>query len=387
MKNPIIAAAVAGSILTSGSVYAQSFDGSFSKRLYIGIGAGQSNVEPNTELVDGLGLADDTDTAAQFTLGFDFSRRLTAELHYADLGTAVLTDGDGIEYRVGALSGLFYLWNGFGASDFLDFDGLDRRAGLSLYGRLGASRVENESVGDVQFERVDDVQLVAGLGLEFSLGSGLGVRAEFINFDKDANYSGLTVLYRFGSGPQRGTEASPPIEQDELPTLPEPSFLPAPPPLPTVDSLPQPATVVGDGDNDGITDELDRCLDTPPGTKVDATGCGLFSGTLEGVNFLPGSDTLTAGSRQTLDDAIQTLRDFPAIRISVNAHTDSAGSEAANRLLSRNRALTVVRYLTAQGIPVDRLEARAFGESRPIADNSTQVGRLLNRRVEFVVLP
>ena len=71
------------------------------------------------------------------------------------------------------------------------------------------------------------------------------------------------------------------------------------------------------------------------------------------------------------------------MRISVQAHTDSAGSEDANLDLSRRRALAVVRYLTAQGVSIDRLEARAFGEARPIADNSTRAGRLLNRRVEF----
>ena len=138
-----------------------------------------------------------------------------------------------------------------------------------------------------------------------------------------------------------------------------------------------------DNDGDGVNNELDECNQTPLGTPVGADGCALFNGTLDGVNFLSGSDTLTDNARLILDDAISTIETFPDVRISVQAHTDSAGSEDANLDLSRRRALAVVRYLTAQGVSIDRLEARAFGEARPIADNSTRAGRLLNRRVEF----
>ena len=92
---------------------------------------------------------------------------------------------------------------------------------------------------------------------------------------------------------------------------------------------------------------------------------------------------MTDTARSILDDVASTLNDFPDVRVSVQAHTDNRGLEAANLTLSRNRALAVVRYLTAQGIALDRLEARAFGEDQPIADNNTRAGRLLNRRVEF----
>jgi len=109
----------------------------------------------------------------------------------------------------------------------------------------------------------------------------------------------------------------------------------------------------------------------------------MFNGTLEGVNFLTGSDTLTDTARVILDDVVATLNSFPEVRVSVQAHTDSRGDEAANLTLSRKRALAVVRYLTAQGIELDRLEARAYGETQPIADNDTRDGRLINRRVEF----
>jgi len=132
-----------------------------------------------------------------------------------------------------------------------------------------------------------------------------------------------------------------------------------------------------------VVNELDECSDTVPGTPVTSSGCAMFNGALEGVNFLSGSDTLTDTARSILDDVVSTLDDFPDVRVSVQAHTDNRGLEAANLTLSRNRALAVIRYLTAQGISLDRLEARAFGEDQPIADNNTRAGRLLNRRVEF----
>ena len=113
----------------------------------------------------------------------------------------------------------------------------------------------------------------------------------------------------------------------------------------------------------------------------------MFNGVIEGVNFLSGSDTLTDLARATLDEVVGTLDGFPDIRLSIEAHTDSRGAESANLALSRTRALSVVRYLIAQGISIDRLQARAYGEARPIADNSTEDGRLLNRRVEFRTLP
>ena len=67
----------------------------------------------------------------------------------------------------------------------------------------------------------------------------------------------------------------------------------------------------------------------------------------------------------------------------VEGHTDSRASDAHNLDLSRRRAASVMRYLTEQGVDATRLDSEGFGESRPIADNETEEGRALNRRVEF----
>jgi len=404
MNTKLIATFLASCItLLPASVFSQQFDRGFSKRIYVGAGVGQSFLDPDTSGVPTISLIDDNDTAGLLTLGFDFSRRLAAELQYAGLGTAGLTGGDGIEYAEASISGLYYLWNGLAGSpsEYLDLDGLDRRAGLSLFGRVGVGTVENDAVGSVQFERESDVQILVGLGLEYAFNFGIGIRGEFIRFDTDASYAGGSLIYRFG-GPKPGAgpavsvpTTSVPTPEPDLPVLPAPApieTLPPPPPPPPefaerIETLEQQSGDPEDIDGDGVRNAFDECGDTPPGTPVGADGCEAFKGALEGVNFLTSSDTLTDSARVALNEVVDTLNAFPEVRVSIEAHTDSLGGEATNLTLSRQRAIAVARYLTAQGISVDRLEARAFGESQPIADNDTRAGRLLNRRVEFRTIP
>ena len=141
-------------------------------------------------------------------------------------------------------------------------------------------------------------RLVLGLGAEYALRFGLGIRAEFISYDSDAQFGGLSLLYRFGGRRQETKEPAlnlptipTPKPVETLPTLPPPP--PPPPPhefLPPVDESPEPLVSVTpeDNDGDGVNNELDECNQTPLGTPVGADGCALFNGTLDGVNFLSG---------------------------------------------------------------------------------------------------
>ena len=393
---------LAPALLISGAValvagapgYAQTtdqWDGSFPKRFYVGFGGGNARIEPDTAGTV-FAVTDNTDIGAVVFAGMDFSRRLSFELQFAHLGTAAIQNTQslenvGIDYSEFSLSGLYYLWNDYSDDDYLDYDGLDLRAGFSFYARAGGGQMENASVGDVVYTRENDVQFLVGLGIEYGLRNGLAARFEHIRYDTDAEYTGATLLYRFG-----GVKAEPAVaaEEPELPVLPAPkpiSTLPPPPPpaeLPTLPELIEEAEVTSDdSDFDGVINTLDQCPDTTAGTPVNADGCEMFNGVIEGINFLTGSDTLTEVSRFILDDVVGTLQAFPDVRLSIEAHTDDQGEVAANLELSRRRALAVVRYLIADGISIDRLRARAYGESRPIADNSTAEGRQQNRRVEF----
>jgi outer membrane protein OmpA-like peptidoglycan-associated protein len=75
----------------------------------------------------------------------------------------------------------------------------------------------------------------------------------------------------------------------------------------------------------------------------------------------------------------------PGLKLEVEGHTDSTGSDEFNQALSEQRANTVRGYLIQQGLSADAVTARGFGKTAPVADNSTAAGRQKNRRVELVV--
>jgi len=109
--------------------------------------------------------------------------------------------------------------------------------------------------------------------------------------------------------------------------------------------------------------------------------------TLRGVYFDFNKATIKPESRPALEDAAKILKDNPTIRVEIQGHTDSKGSEEYNLSLSDKRAWAVVNYLVQNfGIEQSRLTAKGYGEARPIADNETDAGRALNRRVEFVII-
>lgn len=148
-----------------------------------------------------------------------------------------------------------------------------------------------------------------------------------------------------------------------------------------------------DSDADGVTDDKDQCPGTPAGVKVDAKGCP--EGTkemptdnwvLKGVTFEVNSDVLKPESRQVLDEAVAILQPRTSVRLEIQGHTDNTGNSAYNMKLSDKRAAAVKAYLVGKGIAADRLEAKGYGDTLPVADNATAAGREANRRIEFKVL-
>lgn len=142
-----------------------------------------------------------------------------------------------------------------------------------------------------------------------------------------------------------------------------------------------------DSDNDGIADLNDRCPNSKPGVNVDADGCELKkSFVLEGVKFITGSDEITDASRSVLDRVAETLIRNRELNIEVAGYTDDRGSSSFNQSLSQKRAEAVRAYLRSSGVAANRMTARGYGESSPIADNSTAEGRAQNRRVELHII-
>jgi OOP family OmpA-OmpF porin len=104
---------------------------------------------------------------------------------------------------------------------------------------------------------------------------------------------------------------------------------------------------------------------------------------LPGVHFESNSDRLAGDDRSVLVDAAATLKLNPTIRVEVAGHTDSDGAADYNEGLSMRRAATVRDFLIQQGVSPARITARGYGETQPIADNSTAAGKAENRRVSL----
>ncbi|NIA23678.1 MAG: OmpA family protein, partial [Proteobacteria bacterium] len=107
---------------------------------------------------------------------------------------------------------------------------------------------------------------------------------------------------------------------------------------------------------------------------------------LQGIYFDSGSATIKPSSYTILDKVVKLLEEYPDITVEIQGHTDSVGSANSNLRLSFARANAVKAYLVQMGISPSRLIARGYGESMPIAPNTTRAGRARNRRIEFVVI-
>jgi len=171
-----------------------------------------------------------------------------------------------------------------------------------------------------------------------------------------------------------------------------------------------------DTDGDGIIDSEDRCPETPG--KIEYNGCPDTDGdTLPNIDdqcpevagpvsnngcpevtqevqkqlndyaktilFDTGKATIKPESVSVMVDIIQILNEYPSAKFTVEGHTDSVGSNQSNQRLSEARANSVLDFLINEGISANRLQAIGYGEEKPIAPNTTKIGRKQNRRVEI----
>ena len=105
-----------------------------------------------------------------------------------------------------------------------------------------------------------------------------------------------------------------------------------------------------------------------------------------GIHFDTASAKLRPDSLPSLNQVLQLVKSSPGARWTIAGHTDNQGGADYNLKLSLARAHSVVTWLTQHGVSGDVLTAKGYGLSRPVADNSTESGRALNRRVEVSLI-
>ena len=176
-----------------------------------------------------------------------------------------------------------------------------------------------------------------------------------------------------------------------------------------------------DTDGDGVADYLDKCPDTPKDVKVDTNGCPIdtdgdgvpdyldkcptvpgvvankgcpevkaetkkiFEQALQGIQFESGKDVIKKTSFGILDQVVKVMVENPSYKLEINGHTDNKGNAEKNLQLSQKRSEAVKNYLIQKGVPANKLTAYGWGQTAPVADNTTNEGRTKNRRVEFKV--
>ena len=203
-----------------------------------------------------------------------------------------------------------------------------------------------------------------GLGISKSITDSADIRVEGgYRYDWDDKsqpnrngygdwFLGLSIVSRIGA----------------VPAAPAPVAPPPPPPAPAPVEAPAPTKVVID--LRGVNFKFDY----PKKGHVRASEIGQ-------ALAVPTSDSIAL-----LDQAVDTLKRYPDVHVTVAGYTDSVGTPAYNQALSERRAQIVYDYLTSHGIDASRLEGPiGHGENDPIGDNSTDAGRAQNRRVELQV--
>jgi OOP family OmpA-OmpF porin len=151
-----------------------------------------------------------------------------------------------------------------------------------------------------------------------------------------------------------------------------------------------------DSDGDGVADQFDKCPGTAAGSVVDGSGCVIVfpkpdssatagqapATAYSNIQFEFDSSVLRTSSYPVLDATSADLRSTGK-KVEVDGFASSEGTAAHNISLSKDRANSVKTYLVNSGVDAKKVKIKGYGETMPIADNSTEEGRVLNRRVQF----
>ena len=138
-----------------------------------------------------------------------------------------------------------------------------------------------------------------------------------------------------------------------------------------------------DDDNDGVANRIDKCPNTSPGVQVNEDGCVATINL--NINFDTMSDVIKPQYNDKLQEFANMLNQNTNLSATIEAHTDSRGTEKYNQRLSEKRAASTAKALENLDISSTRLQSIGYGETQPIATNDTAEGRAENRRVTALI--
>lgn len=123
------------------------------------------------------------------------------------------------------------------------------------------------------------------------------------------------------------------------------------------------------------------------GVSVTRVGENIVLNMPGNITFMTGSADLNADFLRVLDSVGVVLKEYNKTLVVIAGHTDNVGSDETNQALSQRRATAVGQYLAGRNVASERMVITGYGESRPVASNSTAEGRTQNRRVELTLEP
>lgn len=132
--------------------------------------------------------------------------------------------------------------------------------------------------------------------------------------------------------------------------------------------------------------QAEEIKNTIPNAEVIREGEGIIVKFNSGILFDINQTDLKTNARNNIENLATSLKNNPETDILIVGHTDATGTENYNMKLSERRAAAVKSYIIGQGVPSTRLSTQGRGEMEAIADNETESGRALNRRVEIVIV-
>jgi OOP family OmpA-OmpF porin len=334
---------------------------------YGGLSIGQSRAEIADERIRtqllGQGLTmtsiddDDRDTGFKLFAGKKFNRNFAVEGGYFNLGkfgfTANTTPAgtftgsiklQGLNVDAVGILPFTEKFSAFGRVGLIYTEGKDTFTGTGA-GAAVAALDPNPKKSEANYK--------FGVGVQYDLTRAWGLRGEWERYrvnDAVGNKGDVDMLlvgliYRFGT------------------SEPAPRAVTPPPYVAPVAEAPAPAPV----------------LVIVPVARTQQY-CSILD-----IQFEINKSTVQREAEEKLDVLVTFMRKYPGTTAVIEGHTDEVGTSADNMRLSQSRADSMVNYVASRGIARSRLQAVGYGETRPIADNSTQIGKRLNRRINAVI--